>query len=66
MPKVVIRDRSDREGLVVLTLGGKSKKIARNQEVDLSPEELEVLMHSHEANHVFVYPEVNDGTIDRT
>lgn len=66
MPKVMIKDRFDREGPVKLTLGPISKTLPRNKEIEISSEELEVLMHSHESNYVFVYPEVNHGTVDRT
>lgn len=66
MPKVIIRERSDRSGPVKLTLGSLHKTIPRNKEVNLSQEEVEVLLNSHEANHVFVYPEVTNGGTDRT
>jgi len=74
MPQIIIKERMDRTGLVKLTVGAIYRELPRNKEISVSKSELEVLMHSHEANHIFVLPEpaslvdeeINDGSIDRT
>lgn len=63
MPTIIIRDRFDRTGPVKLTLGSKSRNIVRNKKVVVSDAELEVLNHSHESNHIFVFPEVAHGGV---
>lgn len=70
MPQIIIKDRMDREGPVKMTLGNVYKVLPRNKPVSVSDSELEVLMNSHEANHIFVLPnpqnEVTHGTVDCT
>ena len=64
MPQVMIKNRADREGPVRLTLQGIKRILPRNEQVDVTDAELEVLMHSHESNYVFVYPEVEDVPVN--
>ena len=67
MPKIVVRDRADRSGPVKFTLGPIQREFPRNKEIQVSEDELAVLMNSHESHYVFVVPqEVNHGGIDRT
>ena len=66
MPQIMIKNRADREGPVRLTLQGIKRILPRNEQVNVTDSELEVLMHSHESNYVFVYPEVEDGSVDRS
>lgn len=73
MPEIIIKDRMDRTGPVKLTLGANHRQLPRNEKVIVSKSELEVLMHSHEANHIFVLAqetsllseEVDNGSVDR-
>lgn len=61
MPKIVIKDRQDRDGPVNLTVGAVHRKMERNAPLFVSDSELEALLASHEGDHVIVYPESNDA-----
>lgn len=60
MPKIIIRDRMDRTGLVKLTLGKDYKELPRNKQILVSDNELFALMNSHEGPHIFVVPGPKD------
>lgn len=61
MPQIIIKDRQDREGPVQLTVGAVHRALQRNVATFVSPSELEVLLSSHEGNHIIVLPELNNG-----
>ena len=66
MPQIVIKDRQDREGPVQLTVGSNHRTLQRNVNTFVSEPELQALLASHEANHIIIYPELNNGDAHST
>lgn len=56
MPRIIIRERTDRSGdvpVTILTKKGEEKyRIKREEPIDVSDAALEVLLASHEANYI--------------
>lgn len=66
MPQIIIKDRQDREGPVHVTVGPIHRTLQRNIAQSVSTSELEVLLSSHEGNHIIVLPELNNGDAHST